>query len=210
MSKLYEPELGQIFFGNEWSELACPEFVENAMVALGDAVEQKTGGNPCDNSGAEFECATFALRAYWWGGCTCGAEEPQHTEECERTNASRLEQWQDLQCMTCGVIEEETEDGCFWSVDPVRNAAFENASPRPEWECVCGAVDGWTERDECDPTCRQRMPNFQCGDFEVRWYKHCRRGATINRPITADEMDAILAKCLLAAASPTTEKPDHE
>lgn len=39
-------------------------------------------------------------------------------------------------------------------------------------------------------------PNFQCGDFEARWYKHAGRGASQNREVTAREWGSIIVRCL--------------
>lgn len=37
-------------------------------------------------------------------------------------------------------------------------------------------------------------PNFKCGSFEVRWYKHMGRGMTMNQDIDANKFFAILGK----------------
>jgi len=40
------------------------------------------------------------------------------------------------------------------------------------------------------------IPNFQCGDFMVRWYKNLGRSTSINRPITQKEFLRIMQRCI--------------
>lgn len=44
------------------------------------------------------------------------------------------------------------------------------------------------------------VPNFKCGDIEIEWYKHVRRGALINRTITPDEAVAMFDRCMASLA----------
>jgi len=43
---------------------------------------------------------------------------------------------------------------------------------------------------------RGLLPNFKCGDFEVRWYKHLGRGMSMNRKIDANRFFNLIDKCL--------------
>src|SRR3989344_872228 len=56
-------------------------------------------------------------------------------------------------------------------------------------DCVCpqGAITA---------DCNACKPNFQIGDFEVRWYKHLGRGDTINREITPNEAITMFKQCM--------------
>jgi len=69
MSERYAPELGQGLFGGPWAELDSPDFLTPGLDLLGLAVADYRGNeddNPCYNSGAKYENAVFALRAYCW------------------------------------------------------------------------------------------------------------------------------------------------
>lgn len=48
--------------------------------------------------------------------------------------------------------------------------------------------------DEDSP--QAELPNFKCGDLEVRWYKYCGRGMSMNRAIDANEFFALIDGCL--------------
>ena len=43
---------------------------------------------------------------------------------------------------------------------------------------------------------QQQLPNFKCGNFEVRWYKYCGRGMSMNRKIDANKFFKLVDKCL--------------
>jgi len=40
------------------------------------------------------------------------------------------------------------------------------------------------------------LPNFRCGDFEVRWYKFLGRGMSMNKEIDANAFFELIEKCL--------------
>lgn len=42
---------------------------------------------------------------------------------------------------------------------------------------------------------RSKLPNFRCGDFEVRWYKYIGRDISCNRSITRQELEDMFKKC---------------
>ena len=54
----------------------------------------------------------------------------------------------------------------------------------------------WGEHEEGNADCPCCLPNFKCGDFEVRWYKYCGRGMSIGREITESEVIKIFDKCI--------------
>ena len=47
----------------------------------------------------------------------------------------------------------------------------------------------WDDRED-------RPPNFKWRDIEINWYKHYRRGATVNREVTLLEIEEMLSECL--------------
>lgn len=137
--KPYTPELGQMIFGQPWSELDCPEWIVALLERLADEIWRVTNNNdgyahairPTDNEGSHFSNETFSMHAYYWGDdCSC----------------------------------------------PI-------------------AADGEHADAPCDAECPSCRANFRCGDFEVRWYKHARRGTSCNRIPEPSEMVAIFERC---------------
>lgn len=59
--------------------------------------------------------------------------------------------------------------------------------------CDCGAAEDSEQHAE---SCALQLPNFKCGDFEVRWYKWCGRGMSMNREIDANEFFVLIDKCV--------------
>jgi len=47
--------------------------------------------------------------------------------------------------------------------------------------------------DEEEESCK---PNFECGDFEISWYKYFGRGTTMNQDVDANGFAKILDRCL--------------
>lgn len=60
-------ELGNIMFnGNTIQRYICPKYIIALIRDLGQRIEQITGNNPCDNTGAIFETETFVIEAFNW------------------------------------------------------------------------------------------------------------------------------------------------
>lgn len=69
MSDAYEPELGQMVFGQPHKQLSVPAEVEAVMDALQSAfytLHPKLD-NPFSNSGARYRWSCFEVYAYDWG-----------------------------------------------------------------------------------------------------------------------------------------------
>jgi len=68
MNKIFEPELGQMFFGQSWQELECPEFVVSLLRVLGELLKQKklVEYDPTSNNGAQYKNNVFEIQAYSW------------------------------------------------------------------------------------------------------------------------------------------------
>ena len=43
-------------------------------------------------------------------------------------------------------------------------------------------------------------PNFKCGDVAIKWYKHCGRGMSTNKKMSAREWQELFIECLQQAA----------
>jgi hypothetical protein len=78
----FEPELGQIIFGNAGSsfEFEMQYHVDAGIHALGALVAPlcEGGYDPTSNTGAEYANSTFVLRAYCW----CDETRSGHEEGC--------------------------------------------------------------------------------------------------------------------------------
>lgn len=60
-------ELGNLMFnGNTIQRYICPKYIIALIRDLGRRIEQTTGDNPCDNTGAIFETETFVIEAFNW------------------------------------------------------------------------------------------------------------------------------------------------
>ena len=196
-AKPYEPELGQFVWGQPTSEFSCPDFIEAGLRMLADEIErvewnlrQEQYEAPTSNNGGEYQTEAFEMYAYYWGDCTCGAECPQHSDECQRINQDAFNKWNDARWQACGF---PASDDLLELGD---TDEFDAAHPRPEWTCTCGAENGWAGREHHEPTCLSVRPNFKCGDFEVRWYKYLGRGMSMNQDIDANRFFELIDKCL--------------
>lgn len=56
------------------------------------------------------------------------------------------------------------------------------------------------EGDDCKIA---EMPNFKCGDIEIRWYKYLGRGMSVNRQVTKEELTEAFQKCRDSLTSTT-------
>lgn len=85
--KNYEPELGQLFFGNRWERYDAPAHVLSAIETISNLLTElhatkyrryRSGGwfSPISNTRAEFVNGTFTLRAYQWSECICTDDYP--------------------------------------------------------------------------------------------------------------------------------------
>lgn len=116
----YEPELGQMVFGQPCQELKCPEWLLSYLIRIEEALCRVRGNidgglfyySPFDNTGNAFANEVFAVQAYSW--------------------------------------DEDEEQ---------------------EW-------------------------NFKWRDLRVSWYKHLRRGTSINRIPSHEEAVEMLTECL--------------
>jgi hypothetical protein len=71
--KQFEPELGQMVFGQPFKQYEGSELLDAALRAISNEldrvmwnIEQKEYSSPFDNTGNQFECDTFKAHAYSW------------------------------------------------------------------------------------------------------------------------------------------------
>lgn len=82
MTAPYEPELGQMLFGNPTSEYEVPDYVEAFLAHVLreiDRVYWNTHQGRWDEGGEFTEWPFLQYRPYWWGDCDC---EEGHPPDC--------------------------------------------------------------------------------------------------------------------------------
>lgn len=68
----YEPELGQMLFGQPSKEFYCPEILDAALEFIRHDLQRilwnlrQEASDPFSNSGASFRCDIFTVFAYSW------------------------------------------------------------------------------------------------------------------------------------------------
>lgn len=207
--KMYEPELGQLVYGNSYGNYRCPEWMVAFLDTINDEIWRIThncqvpdptlpghyGISPGSNQSSELKTSLFEMRSYYWGDCTCGwgdleFDEP-HEDSCFHTKYTQA-------FPEMGFGEEVHKRMKAW-VDA-------NNGPESGWAvyCTCSHekhFKEWAEQNKKGPNghaidCPIEVPNFKYKDIEVRWYKYLGRGCTVNRAITPDEGAAMLADIL--------------
>lgn len=104
-------------------------------------------------------------------------------------------EWEEYECPTWMIacldyLGNEMEI-CHWNKHqskwsfPGCNAGTEFKNDVFEMRAYC-----WNEDSE-----EAKLPNFKCGDIEIRWYKYLGRGTTINREVSPEEFIAVFEKC---------------
>lgn len=78
----------------------------------------------------------------------------------------------------------------YWFGDCNCNFHLKNCNNQDD-DCYCECAVT-THAEEC----RAGLPNFKCGDFEARWYKHIGRGMEFNKDISRADLLDMMKKCL--------------
>lgn len=133
MGDNYEPEIGQMLFGQPWQSQDASELLIAALSAIDDElnrimwnIHQVQYDSPFSNTGQSFkELDEFQIEAYSW-----------------------------------------------------------NEEYQQPW-------------------------NFKWQDIEVSWYKHMRRGTSVNREVKPDEIANLLEACLAALHKYERENDEH-
>jgi len=212
----YEPELGQLLFGNASGALdlgADEHYVAERLYALSERLGRLDPANQAHGLlggewgyGQEFSNEVFEMHPYWWGGCTCGfealdcrwSEDHPHTPQCFQSRY---------------LLEDErlSLDDVDFDERHARMIAWAKANGYPEApygmavHCDCGmdwAYQQWRKEHDHAADCREVIPNFKCGDLEIRWYKYLGRGMSVNREVTRAEWKEIFRRCFASLPEP--------
>jgi hypothetical protein len=71
--KYFQPEIGQMIFGQPYKPFPVPEIMDAALEAIRHELQrvlwnlrQRQGGDPFGNEGASFRCEAFTVCSYSW------------------------------------------------------------------------------------------------------------------------------------------------
>lgn len=100
-------------------------------------------------------------------------------------------------------IDEEL-DRIMWNIhQEIYDSPFSNtAQSFKELEEFQVEAYSWNEE-------YQQPWNFKWQDIEVSWYKHMKRGTSVNREVTPDETAKMLEACLAALNKYERENDEH-
>lgn len=209
----YEPELGQMIFGNAYAdhELGdCEGLVSNELYALSESLGRRDpvaqahgilGGEW--GYGQDFKNDVFEMHPYFWGDCECGFEEAasEWEESHPHTSACWHTRWHNeherLFSADLGYAEKQKAMRTWEIIHGW------DGRPGVAVFCDCGTDErwhNWVEAHSHSPDCRVVLPNFRCEDVEVRWYKYIGRGMSVNREVPRAEWRDIFAKCFASIA----------
>lgn len=205
----YESTLPQALFGNAYGEFdlgANERYVSEKLYELSEMFGKKNPGAQAHGLlggewgyGQEFKNDVFEMRPYWWGGCTCGydekdfawSEEHLHAETCF-FNRYQVEEKR----LKAEGVPFDKRHGLMtkWA----KESGYADAPNGMAVHCDCGVDQTYAEwRMDHDhaSNCREVLPNFKCGDLEIRWYKYISRGMSVNREVSREELRQIFRKC---------------
>lgn len=204
----YEPEVGQMLFGNATGSYAPGELGEACLQHALNEIERVFWNREQRQWDRHEDPAIpqITFRPYYWGDCDCGGEQrlaawtEEHAPSCYQTEYYALPEsmrhsydgpeYVERQRIVRAICERR---GIPW------NDGYGCAV-----HCDCGHDERWrtfARQNGCTPQCATVLPNFAFGDVEIRWYKHSRRGLSVNRPLTADEWRAWLNEVMAAIRS---------
>jgi len=144
-------ELGNLIFGNSRGIYKVPREWSNIFSELLKAID----GDDYDEYGSEYDGEKFTIMPYWWGDCTCGKDNPIHTEECAITMGL-----DDYISERIKYASGEPNEFGFSEVDFDRLLEFDKRNKYPE--CTCGGKEAFERQEQerieycgedCLPTC---------------------------------------------------------
>lgn len=207
----YAPELGQAVFGRAWGDCSLDDATNDlASDELRHLVRdlQKLGHDGpmgclggSDGYGIDFQNDVFEMHPYWWGDCTCGFGEKEsawsdahdHAPTCYQTDVNAI-------CYPKGRDSEydrSPTDAEYRSLCKKHGLPW-NGGSGCAVHCTCtydAEWSAWRSANDHAPDCKEVIPNFRCGDIEIRWYKYIGRGMSVNRPVTQEELMAAFKRC---------------
>ncbi len=185
-------ELENAIFGNSRGEYLIErgEGFEEELYRLFEAYAPSRD-NSWREYGVEFENDVFQVMPYWWGDCTCGAECPKHSGDCDIV--TKWNDWIEARLDYCSGMPDENG---FAEVNLDKFPEFEKRHPAPE--CTCAAEENWQEKEEHEQDCKLIAPNFlfKPTGFSIQWYKYPLRDSYMSQNVTLDEFRKIVSQCV--------------
>lgn len=205
----YEPSFGQMMFGNAYGVFnlgANERYVAKKLYELSEKLGKKNPDVQAYGAlggewgyGQDFKNDVFEMRPYWWGDCTCGfnkkdfawSQEHLHQESCffnrYQAEEKRLEHG--------GMQFDKRHNLMTWWA---KENGYSDAPNGMAVHCDCGvdqAYTVWRDNNNHADHCSKVVPNFRCGDLEIRWYKYIGRGMSANREVSREDLRKIFRKC---------------
>lgn len=205
MTKVYEPELGQMAFGNPTGECDFDSLPDSAkMEDMLRVLAERATGDRCyaiHPDTHSFESETFAFNPHYWGDCTCGwenkewewSEANKHVVDCYQT---RFRAGVDGLSILSKKRTKRAKALCKEFGIPWNGGAGSAV------HCTCDYEQRWAafaeEHKGHSDTCPTVLPNFhhKASGLEIRWYKYIGRGMSVNRPVTLEEFRRIYDECV--------------
>jgi hypothetical protein len=194
----YAPEVGQLLFGNMPGDFSAGDLGEACLQAVLSEIERVFWNRNQRQWDRHEDPAIpgITFRPYSWADCDCGYDE-------------REAAYTDTHGPECYQREYETippEQGASWQKDQQRVLLLceqRGIQWNDGWgsavHCDCGFAarwNAWYAENGHRPTCCTVLPNLVHGDVEFRWYKHARRGVSVQRTVSPYEWATWLTSAL--------------
>lgn len=200
----YEPELGQMCFGNRWEIYDVPKEVGEMLYELSEKLSDNINDMP--GYGTEYKNDVFEIRRYYWGDCTCGFEEEEyewcethdHKEDCFHKKYEKYEA--ELEAQGIEPYGEEWEKLMDKFAKENGYTGWQGAA----FYCDCGfeeEYERWRKTHDHKPDCPIVLPNFyyKPTGLAIYWYKYIGRGMSANQKIDPIEFRKIIDHCIKSA-----------
>lgn len=195
-------ELGNLCFGHSRGAWPIPRHdgFEDVFAPLLEAV----GGSAFADV-PECGNATFTLRPYWWGDCTCGFAAREVAWEDAHPHAATCYQ---TAVRSLGHGRSQDREAQLRALCAAHGIPW-NDGLGAAVHCTCtypAQRDAFLAEDGHAPTCRLVLPNFvyHPDGTSIMWYKYPFRDAYASRALTVVAFATMIAACV---ASVVTDPP---
>lgn len=205
----YEPGFTQMVLGKAYSEFDLGKdesYVAERLYKLSEMLGKKNPDSQAHGLlggewgyGQDFKNEVFEMHPYWWGECTCGFDESDlswseihlHTTPCFFNRYMAEEKR-----LASDVVSFDKRHDLM--TEWAKANGYADAPNGMAVHCDCGVHEeyaAWRNDNNHASDCREAIPNFKCGDLEIRWYKYIGRGMSINREVSRAKLRRIFRKC---------------
>ncbi|MUL61152.1 hypothetical protein B5P44_00960 [Mycobacterium sp. CBMA 213] len=136
-----------------------------------------------DGYGEDWSNATFTMRPFCYGDCTCGQDERIERWEADNRHAPGCAQIEIKQ------LRDRYTGRKFWEHFERLKTRLEIPDEGAMWHCTCGREAAYQQlTQQHAPDCAPFMPNFvyHPTGAEIRWYKWIGRDMEITGDLPTD------------------------